>query len=1312
MAEARMRMRKSGAFVVNPIAINSVNPCALALADTEGIDNSKLFGVTSTVMLVYNSSTVKLSSVSLLSVCIGIARREIDDYLVSNAMGTHNTMLSDICRSILGEHDLDPVWCAWILVVYLSSNPRGRDILKTTGLTDVDVQSAIAFERYGGEEIRRRARQKKDRRGKGYASYALYDSSDMRYKRNSRGTNSSGCSDSRCLLEFWHHALKSEDVSVLHTLAAHNKRTVRDAALCTLARQAEGTDVAGNTILQKVSLNNAVKSAQALVTFVGRRICDIPGLLILRARADYDGEYRMACGTQRINNEAASSAIHACVLPPASLRPPRSVGLAIAWSMAAKKLMPRNEESATLPVVFERYYEMMRISRHENHRNGKRWAEITRLKAFAEEESDDAVPTHVTGTTRSFLSIVTYMFMNDTHESSAQCMVNELTEMHKRVSETGIPSVEKFPSLVSISRDDASRIEPICTPSSPLSVGICANEALRRWMAGKTRKNDPCIKHLGFSCASELSRDVPGIMSTEPLPLITITDFDMERVAGERVVSPRIKSVKTAIGLHVCGDGVVRVIEILEAMKKSQVTSVDFILQARAALLVASSQASFIGNVAGHLTAGYSNAAVASSKKISVRSFSKQPHADQTSDVYSFPLPWSLQVPDVNKLFLLSVQDCYVSGLNNIQRSFDGTFYSGTYGCRVDTGYTMPGLLAHNLRSDKRQHGARFAHIGAQGASCALLTTHLSRTLGNCTLSEEAADELTVAFAKSHWITFSKPEIPGKRTVEASSSPSKRTKYYSAVPTAVRGIPHNYIPGIHTLLNDYCSFIETSRDISGRSDCDTVDSIMVLPFSGFTQARRCNTPRSRATAALSHCCFFCAQALRPNVEPTADASLRTCFREELETSVASGRAYLVDSTPEEQAIVKEPLFRRPCQVSSGDCPFSTAYENIDTFFNCCNHIALIADQACAHASATPTEKISALHSLITEFVNEKNNEPKGALAWAADALLLINTLYPKSTIVGESPYFRAFSLAVPFCHKKLKSGKTGDMLLSRVPGLKDCELSDARKFWSGFCRSELNRCAWTWGVAPFLTLILTHKGSHKTTQEVISQFKQCLENAVRASWLVYSPDGVCRPPDSYPASEAPTPMHVGRHHVDPVFVGDEEHDVVQRGALVGVKPHTYRQLLASMMGACIDGVECNAYINEGGLALRVSSDATIVNEEGEDRTNKSISPVQTEGDEAAYGSRKNKINGAVMQKSGWDRNALLGKPLYTAIEAPLDADTRSRGEFGFSQFFQAKESIRLQEQHIQSSDYAHAKACMHEAADVRVAKAVNSALNF
>jgi len=156
----------------------------------------------------------------------------------------------------------------------------------------------------------------------------------------------------------------------------------------------------------------------------------------------------------------------------------------------------------------------------------------------------------------------------------------------------------------------------------------------------------------------------------------------------------------------------------------------------------------------------------------------------------------------------------------------------------------MPGLFAHNLRSDKRQHG-------------------------NCCLSEEAANELSIACAENHWVVFPKPG-------ESDSS------YYTSTPAATHGIPHNYIPGVHSVLNNYCDFIKVARKMTGRETANTVDSIMCLPFSPWSQA------------------------LRPDVEPTADASMRTNFREEMETTNMNGRAFLVDSTPEDYAIVKEP----------------------------------------------------------------------------------------------------------------------------------------------------------------------------------------------------------------------------------------------------------------------------------------------------------------------------------------------------------------------------------------------------------------------
>ena len=283
MAEARYLLRREGVMVVNLHATNSVNLCALALADTSKFDETLPFGITSTVRLVYNSCPVKVSSASVLSACTDLARRELSEHLISNAMGTHNHMLRDICMSIVGELTLDPVWCSWVLLVYLSSHPRGRDILRTTGLTDIDIQSAIAFERYGSEEIRRRARQRREK-DKTPAQAQPDSVLAQKRKRNARGTSSTGMSDAHLLLEFWHQAFQSEDSPVLLTLAAHSKRTVRDAAMCTLARQAEGTDVADNTVLQSMSMNNALKSAQALVSFVGRRGCEAPGIAILRAR--------------------------------------------------------------------------------------------------------------------------------------------------------------------------------------------------------------------------------------------------------------------------------------------------------------------------------------------------------------------------------------------------------------------------------------------------------------------------------------------------------------------------------------------------------------------------------------------------------------------------------------------------------------------------------------------------------------------------------------------------------------------------------------------------------------------------------------------------------------------------------------------------------------------------------------------------------------------------------------------------------------------------------------------------------------------
>ena len=79
------------------------------------------------------------------------------------------------------------------------------------------------------------------------------------------------------------------------------------------------------------------------------------------------------------------------------------------------------------------------------------------------------------------------------------------------------------------------------------------------------------------------------------------------------------------------------------------------------------------------ISAGFANSAISSSKKISVA--------------------------DNHRLPLLSAFDVYAVGLMNLEPSHMATPYAGTYGCCLDHGISSPGLMGHNYRSDKRQHG-------------------------------------------------------------------------------------------------------------------------------------------------------------------------------------------------------------------------------------------------------------------------------------------------------------------------------------------------------------------------------------------------------------------------------------------------------------------------------------------------------------------------------------------------------------------------------------------------------------------------------
>lgn len=667
MAVARHRARTSGVRIGNPMATNAANSAVLwrVPLDDPTLATEGLFPLTASSRLVFNANPAKLGAGCVLAVAKELAHAELEDCAISERMGNSNYMLEGLCKAICqpGEYELDAVWASWVLVVYLSCHPEGRSLLRNTSLTDVDYQTATAFEAYGRAEITRRARLEAQqhttnlRKRARSASVAvdamqvdvpvplpapvaaLPDSTDLtvgfdivvdrieeaereilgkKRKRGSRGQASASTSDSSGLLQWWFGALKCDNNVVLMSLIAHSKQAARNAATTTLEKQTDGVvGVADNVVIRGISEQNAVSSAQALVPFVGRRVSETPAILVWT----WNGlEYK---GLTRTHQDARITTLHSCYFAPSNLQPVSSARLRIAWSVASMQFAPRSDDFDALPGILERLHGATQMAE-----KGKRGAMVaSRVAAMMLGEAEPPRTTSLSGVTRSTLSMSTRIAVHCTQLQAGNNLGDKIVGLKadNAYSQAG-PSDPMTPQVLAYSQDDAStRKEPFCTPSTRLAIGIGLNEELRCWMLGKSRKNDPCKVVLGVSSSHERGRDAPAILNTEPPPLLTLVDFNIEVMPQEGAmdssVSEVIPDVHCGLALHVCGDGAVRVPEMLAALHKELFNTANFVRQARGTVWASMSQASFIGNVGSVISAGFANSAISSSKKISVRHF-------------------------------------------------------------------------------------------------------------------------------------------------------------------------------------------------------------------------------------------------------------------------------------------------------------------------------------------------------------------------------------------------------------------------------------------------------------------------------------------------------------------------------------------------------------------------------------------------------------------------------------------------------------------------------------------------------------------
>jgi len=687
MACAR-RHARAHVTVANPLATNAANPTTLHHvyhAEVKGDDfRHEMFAVTMTSRLVLNALPTKLGAGCVVSVARKIAQEELEECAISERMGSSNFMLEGICKAITspGEYQLDAVWASWVLIVYLCCHPEGRVLLRKTTLTDVDYQTATAFEQYGRAEITRRARleaqqtQSRKRkagspassgpRNEGAKADVKEDAVDVSAMdqmsaeenkvlatKRKRGTKSGGgaasTSDSSGMLQWWYGALRCDNASVLMTLVAYGKQAAKDAACQTLEKQAAGSSsVAQHHVLRGISEQNAMNARQALVPFVGRRADEMPALL------SWAWKGKTYHGMSRVQDEARSTTLHGCYMAPSTLQPNKDTQMVFAWSVVSIQYAPKSSECLVLPGILERLQDTVQM-----RDRGKRGELVaSRVGAMVLGEAEPPRPTAMSGITRSIISTAIFLGVNESEAHIAWDLSQQLVGAGLVDGEVPSSPPHSLPTLIANELNPATRREPLCTPASRLALGIALNEELRTWMMGKTRKNDPTKVMLGVASAHDRARDTPAIVNAEPPPLLTIVDINLDLTEnGEKCLynwgnhghkygeeeARLCKNVEFDMALHVCGDGATRVPEMLKALKAECLTLCDFVRQARSTIWGAMSQASYIckllrsrtpaqpvlkiatapslcaANVGPTISAGYANTAISSSKKISVR---------------------------------------------------------------------------------------------------------------------------------------------------------------------------------------------------------------------------------------------------------------------------------------------------------------------------------------------------------------------------------------------------------------------------------------------------------------------------------------------------------------------------------------------------------------------------------------------------------------------------------------------------------------------------------------------------------------------
>lgn len=459
-------------------------------------------------------------------------------------------------------------------------------------------------------------------------------------------------------------------------------------------------------------------------------------------------------------------------------------------------------------------------------------------------------------------------------------------------------------------------------------------------------------------------------------------------------------------------------------------------------------------------------------------------------------------------------------------------------------------------------------------------------------------------------------------------------KFYDYTPPAARGVPHLAIPGLHAFLDPMVEGLERLRRMA-NIEARTVDSLQALPFGPFTEH------------------------LNPGTTPEVDQNSNLCFRNPCDRLETDGRSFLPDGTISEVQIFAEPLVPRLRVRDIGDNPYAGVHEHVDSWFSAAAAVGILARGLLP--SGTPKDQVATLLVAIDAFHRGGGEVARASHLVAADCCVLLSSMFPVCYGISEESVLPAYALAL----QGVVKGEARGSPVSLPQAVGQEMLGAARDYWGRFTRADNG----AWGrVAPLLEELVRLDGRFDATLSELANLRKLNDAALRACWCVASSDGKASPAEGHPLHGTDSPHGVNRVAIAPVFaarrVADDEL-MLPRGALVGMRPGSFRSLLALMLATeRVDAVsDVQVFRNEGGLLLRPSSVADIADCKGNPRSDKSCSPVGVEGDAAGFGTREAKLVGCMLQRSAWEKNLLRLMPLCVKVALPRSADSfRFRGD--------------------------------------------------